>query len=1635
MTTKIATTNIQDSALTTLLGPKVTTIVYPGTETATDTAGGETINLTGNGFQSGCNVLVGSTSASVVTFISSTQISFTAPAMTANTYVLYVINPDGGTAISIPGISYSGTPNWTTSAGSLGTAYEAGSISTTLVATGDAPITYTLATGTLPSGSSLASNGTLSGTAPATASATTYNFTITAKDAQNQTTNRAFSLTINPDVVTWSSPTNSQTYNVNTNTAIANVTMSATSAAGGSITYTADTLPTGLSITGANIAGTPTVAASTTTVLTATATSTRSATRTINWVVSVAADTYWKNTTLLLNGETTVTPFINDASTNSLALTIQGDTKPVLFNPYQGVYYSNYFNGSTDYLTAPASAGWAFGSGDFTVECWVYFTSTPQTVTQFAIIANQVSADNATWTLQTYNGNFRWVHWSGGYYITGSSTLVPNVWYHVAVARTGGVNRLFVNGVLDGSVTGVQAYTTNAILYIGNGNGAGYFPGYISNVRILKGTALYTSAFTPPTTPLTAVANTQILTCQSNRFIDNSTNAAVLTATGTPQISPNIPFTANSSYSTYGSAYFDGTGDYLSRASSAPTQMGSSNFTTELWVYQTSIATNQCFYVQQDASISNNTSLSYGIYCSTAGTITIVLAASSSRYDFSSTAGIISKINQWYHIALTRNGNVFTLYVNGVSVGTTTAAITLNTNALDYIGLYANAGASDYQYTNGYISDFRIVKGTAVYTTAFTPPTSPLTAITNTQLLTLQYNGGANNYGIIDNSPFNNIITRNGNATQGSFSPYSQTGWSTYFNGTSNWLAIPTSTNAQLSTGNFTIEVWIYALASSGVIVEQSVIDEGSGNNVGWILSLTSSGVQFSNASGTTYIAAGLPSGVASLVNRWAHVALVRTSTTNISIYVDGQLYTSTSTNVDMNMAYNYRSDTPTLLGVHELQLAGSYYNGYMSNFRMVKGTALYTTTFTPSTTPLTPISGTSILVCQSNRHIDNSPSNAAVGPSFGGYTGGSPTINAFSPFGSISEAIPQGYSVYFDGTNDNVTLASTTVLNIESVDFTIEAWINMKTMPTATSTTGWGGDYNSWFVIYERSGGGTAGWQFRVGATLLTLGGDGDSSICWGTHGMSAGTWYHVAVSRQSGTYKLFVNGTSLSLTTQAVSMGTSGPYYIGSEDTSGANFNGYISNLRVIKGTALYTSAFTPSTTPLTTTSQGATASQVSLLTCQSNVIIDNSLNALTISTGGKVKPKPYNPFGYTAQSATSYTPNLHGGSAYFDGTGDYLTVPTTTQLNFSSGDFTVEAWVYPNSISNDWFIISATGSGGFFFGLAATYGYGWGRNATAWDYRVAGYEKINIWQHIAVTRSGTSMKLFVNGTQIGTTQTVSTAYDLSTTSTTIGSQGTTYYLNGYISDLRVIKGTAVYISNFVPPTQTLTNYSTTYPSSLLLNFNNGGIIDQHSSNVLENVNGPQLSTAVKKYNNGSLSFSSASSQYLFMLNRSSAFIFASGDFTIELWVNISDTTARKYILGPGTDTASHYKGFGLEIWNQQLCMWASSNGTSWDLLECDTSANRGSTLLSSGTWYHIAVTRNGNTYRSFINGTVEKTFTVSGSIYSDITIPYNIGRTAYTGGNFYYNGYMDDLRITKGYARYTSNFTAPTSALITK
>ena len=270
--------------------PTIFSVVYVGDDTATSTDGGQTVTINGKNFNSGCYVYLDTSIVTPVTYVSSSQVTFSAPAKSAGTYDLYVYNPDGGTAFYIPGVSYSGTPSWSTASGSIGTSYETVELSsnvTVLSASSDSTIRYRLSSGTLPSGSTLNANtGAITGISGSVSGVTTYSFSIEAYDGENQGVIRPFSITINPDVVTWSSPANGTTLTSYEYGSISQ-TFSASSAIGRSVAYAANTLPTGVTLSGNTVSGTPTVTGTTNALITATApNSNKTATRNINFQIN-----------------------------------------------------------------------------------------------------------------------------------------------------------------------------------------------------------------------------------------------------------------------------------------------------------------------------------------------------------------------------------------------------------------------------------------------------------------------------------------------------------------------------------------------------------------------------------------------------------------------------------------------------------------------------------------------------------------------------------------------------------------------------------------------------------------------------------------------------------------------------------------------------------------------------------------------------------------------------------------------------------------------------------------------------------------------------------------------------------------------------------------------------------------------------------------------------------------------------------------------------------------------------------------------------------------------------------------------------------------------------------------------------
>ena len=181
-----------------VVAPIITSISYPGDDLAADPAGGQTITINGTDFKAGATVTVDGTTPSVITFVSATEITFTAPAKAAGDYDIVVTNVDGGNATAVDGMTYNGLPSWTTPAGSLGT-FPAGSTIPTITLVATEPdsgvVSYSVTTGALPSGLTL-TGADIDGTVPTPAGQTTYNFSVTASDDENQSTERAFNIVV-----------------------------------------------------------------------------------------------------------------------------------------------------------------------------------------------------------------------------------------------------------------------------------------------------------------------------------------------------------------------------------------------------------------------------------------------------------------------------------------------------------------------------------------------------------------------------------------------------------------------------------------------------------------------------------------------------------------------------------------------------------------------------------------------------------------------------------------------------------------------------------------------------------------------------------------------------------------------------------------------------------------------------------------------------------------------------------------------------------------------------------------------------------------------------------------------------------------------------------------------------------------------------------------------------------------------------------------------------------------------------------------------------------------------------------------------------------------------------------------------
>jgi len=1294
-------------------------------------------------------------------------------------------------------------------------------------------------------------------------------------------------------------------------------------------------------------------------------------------ITITAGDAFINSTVLALKADSNT--FITDTSTNSFTITPNGDTRPSAFSPYN-TNWSNYFDNDGDYLSVSSNSNFATGSSSYTVECWVYPVSRPSSG-GLDTIWDPRSADDqsAPGYFLGSSGNLLWA-WSGGIAYTSTGTVPLNTWTHISWVRNGNTLYTYINGVQDATTASMTGtFTAQSPKIGGTTNGtsnAFQFHGYISNFRFTK-SAVYTSSFTLPTEPLTAITNTSLLTCHTNRLADGSTNNFTITKNGDVKVTGFGPFTETDTAT--GSGYFDGTGDYLTTPANSAFVFGTGDFTIECWAYRTASSSSY------QAIVTNwSTGWWFGF-----NNGTFMLLKSGGSLVIADT--VTSPLNSWDHYCVSRSGSTVRMFVNGVLKNTVTDANDFTGNNNIFIG---STDVSNHFFT-GSISNLRIIKGTAVYTSAFTPPTSPLTAITNTSLLTLQNRISYNNSQPIDESGVSNIITRNGNASVGSYTPLSPSGWSGYFDGSGDFLTVADNAAFTFGSGNFTIESWIFPTSfgtlgggvTRGVICNQWT---GAGGYT-FQLYISSNGnvlVDFNNPP-----IASLASNNSSIsLNTWNHIAVVRNSNT-FTLYLNGNSVATTSSSSSVT-----DSSASIVIG-RNIDANVWEFQGHISNLRITKGTAVYTSAFTPPTAPLEPIANTSLLTLRTNSFVDEGPNRFAI------TRNGDTRITPFSPF-KTHTIVPDSHSVYFDGNGDYLTVANSSSFGFGTNDFTLETWI----YPTASSANDRG-------LFDFRTSGPTLG-------TLFINKNDGklafwSGSTLYGSTGtvVPSNQWSHVTLSRQSGTTRVFLNGTLDFTISATLDFGSSNPLGIGASSYLGDSlFIGYFSNYRIVKGTAVYTSNFTPPTAPLTA------IANTSLLTCQSPTVIDNSNNALAITVNGNAQPSKYNPFGETITTGVEYSLTNHGGSYYFDGTGDYLNTPATGQFA-PAGVFTIECFVYITSLAaaraiignyttnatTDWVIEVTTA------GVLRAFTNG----STARISSASGAIQIGEWEHVVLTRNSSNViSLFLNGALIGT-YSQSGVFGSATKAIYIGVQNvSTNPMLGYISNLRVVEGTALYTSAFVPPAAPPTPVRGT---TLLLNGAGAAISDGVSKNVLETVGNARVINGIKKYGTGAMYFD-GTGDYLNILSDPPLYL-STGNFTIEGWVYTTNSSTSQAVLFRRSAAAARGLVISINSFVSQKLSFACGNSdiSAWEV-QLDST-----TSLANNTWYHFAVVRDGDDFELFINGTSEDTAN-SSVVIADDTSVLRIG--ANDTGATSLNGYIDDLRITKGVARYTSNFTPPSS-----
>jgi hypothetical protein len=474
-----------------------------------------------------------------------------------------------------------------------------------------------------------------------------------------------------------------------------------------------------------------------------------------------------------------------------------------------------------------------------------------------------------------------------------------------------------------------------------------------------------------------------------------------------------------------------------------------------------------------------------------------------------------------------------------------------------------------------------------------------------------------------------------------------------------------------------------------------------------------------------------------------------------------------------------------------------------------------------------------------------------------------------------------------------------------------------------------------------------------------------------------------------------------------------------INAFDQTSNPFNGFMDEIRLSR-VARWTANFTPPTQAYRLPADGLEWFTKLLWHCEG-------------ANGATVVPDSSNVGHYNSYSNASLSTaqaKFGASSLQFAGTSYVYPIPYPDLL-FYTNDFTIEFWFRTTSsavqvlIDYRWtqgfFPLIYLSGGNLFYHVNSTVVIT-GTTTTA----------LNTWYHVALCRSGTVTKLYLNGVQEGASYTDTNNYgDPGANRPLFGITGldaTSSPFQGFMDEIRITRGYARYTANFTPPIAAFSGRPGQNDSftKFLLHF--GGpsgtaqIVDSSpSAHPLISGSGlaPNVNTQ-KKFGLCSGSFAAATPNTVNSNDSpaSADWVFGTGDFTLEAWVFLSDARLEGVIdFVPGGANGTY------------PAIWIASDQTPAFAVAGAYQITT-STFIPLQTWHHVAVTRAGNQTKMFLDGVqVGSTYTDNNNYVGPPAGSWRpiVGLGGFSGANGF-NGYMDEVRISKGIARWTANFTPP-------